>query len=105
MREQVRQRVFPDTVSEEALTTLLQAAKGVILNRLYPFDHAERCVVPSAYALLQCEIAVELWAKRGAEGQTSHTENGISRGWESAGVSSCLLRRITPMVGSVRTDA
>ena len=49
----------------------------------------------------QIQIAVELFSKRGAEGQTGHSENGISRSYESADVSPSLLKRITPLVGSV----
>ena len=40
-------------------------------------------------------------SKRGAEGETSHSENGVSRSYASAGVSEELLREITPKVGVV----
>ena len=94
----------PDVIDSGVLNALLKAAEAVILNRLYPFG-STATAVPDQYATLQCEIAVEMYAKRGAEGQTSHSENGISRGWESAGISSSLLRRIVPMVGSVKSNA
>lgn len=55
-------------------------------------------IVESKYSNTQIKIAIELYNKRGAEGQTSHTENGISRNYESADVSPSLLREITPMV-------
>lgn len=39
--------------------------------------------------------------KRGAEGQTSHTENGVTRQYESADVPSSMLKAITPYCGVI----
>ena len=55
--------------------------------------------VPTRYETKQVEIAVYLYNKRGAEGQTSHSENGINRTYESADVPESLMRGITPYVG------
>lgn len=97
-----KKMISPDTIEDDVVSTLLTTSQNVILNRMYPFGIPESIVnVPAQYETLQVEIAIELWNHRGAEGQTSHSENGISRGWESASVSSALLKRITPMVGSV----
>ena len=41
-----------------------------------------------------------MFAKRGAEGETAHSENGVSRTYASANVSEDLLKEITPK-GSV----
>lgn len=46
----------------------------------------------------QIKIAVELYNKRGAEGQISHSENGIDRVYERSDVSNALLRQIPPIV-------
>ena len=48
------------------------------------------------YDSVQLEIAVYMLNKRGAEGQTSHGENGISRTWGGADVPEELLASITP---------
>jgi hypothetical protein len=50
---------------------------------------------------IQMRIAVELFSKMGAEGQTEHAENGITRKWEAGDVSPSLLRTIVPVCGSV----
>lgn len=83
------------------LSTLLVLAAQKILDRAYPYD-PEVAEVPQRYAGKQLEIAVYLYNKRGAEGQTSHDENGIRRTYESADVPESLMRGITPFVGVIR---
>ena len=87
--------------SEEVLLAYLNIAGGKILNRAYPFGTAET-EVPKRYDFLHCEIAAYLLNKRGAEGQTGHSENGISRSYESADVPESMLSAVTPMVGVLR---
>ena len=43
-----------------------------------------------------------LTAQRGAEGQTGHSENGISRTWPE---KSALLKMVLPHCGSVTSNA
>ena len=86
--------------SEEVLLAYLDIAGRKILDRVFPYD-AEVTEVPTRYAFLQCEIATYLLNKRGAEGQTAHGENGISRTYESADVPASLLNAIVPMVGVI----
>lgn len=80
------------------LAELLDEAKSAILLRLYPFNDTVT-VIPARYETLQVEIAVYLFNKLGAEGQTEHSENGIDRTYESGGIPESLLSTITPMVG------
>ena len=54
------------------------------------------------YDTLQCEIAAYMLNKRGAEGQTSHSENGISRSYENADIPSSMLKVVTPHVGVIK---
>lgn len=93
--------ISPDTVSTELAVALIEQAEGIVLNRRYPFGAPEGATVPSTYEHIQLQIAVELYSKMGAEGQTAHGENGISRSYEAADVSPSLLRRIVPICGSV----
>lgn len=55
-------------------------------------------IVEPQYLNVQILMAIDLYNKRGAEGQTSHGENGISRSYESAGISPSLLAMVTPYV-------
>ena len=93
--------ISPDTASTELLQNLLWQAEGIVLNRRYPFGCPEGATVTSAYEHIQLQIAVELFAKMGAEGQTGHSENGVNRSYEAADVSPSLLKRIVPVAGSV----
>ena len=86
----------PDT--EEVLLAYLNIAGSKIINRAFPYD-SEVTEVPKRYEFLQCEIAAYLLNKRGAEGQTGHSENGISRSYESADVPESMLGAVTPCVG------
>ena len=93
--------ISPDTADNKILSQMITLAEGIVLNRRYPFGIPEGATVPTQYEHVQLQIAVELFSKMGAEGQTAHSENGISRTYESAGVSQALLKRIVPICGSV----
>ena len=84
--------------SDEVLTSYLNIAGRKIINRAYPYDDTVT-EVPRRYGYLQCDIATYLLNKRGAEGQTSHSENGVSRGYESADVPESMLREVIPHAG------
>ena len=90
------------TDSEDGLLlALLSLAEGKILERLYPYDHSKE-TLPTRYVGKQIEIAVYLYNKQGAEGQTVNSENGISRTYESADVPESMLRGIAPFVGGIK---
>ena len=82
--------------SDEVLLAYLLIAGRKIINRAYPYSNDDSLVVPTKYEMLQCEIAIYLLNKRGAEGETSHSENGISRSYESADVPESMLKEIVP---------
>ena len=86
--------------TEEVLLAYLNIAGSKIINRAYPYG-TDETEVPTRYDFLQCEIAAYLLNKRGAEGQTAHNENGISRSYASADVPESMLGAITPMVGVI----
>ena len=81
---------------DDVLLTYLTLAGYKIINRAYPFSD-EVDTVPKRYAYLQCEIAAYVLNKRGAEGETSHSENGVSRTYESADVPESLMNQIVPV--------
>lgn len=91
---------IPENNSDTELEELLESAKAVILSRRFPFGEQPE-EIEKKYYDLQLRIAVEMYNKRGVEGQTSHSENGVSRSYSSANVSEELLREITPKAGVV----
>lgn len=101
----LKSRIAPDTADDSLLLELLEQAGAIVLNRRFPFGYAEGTTVPAQYERIQLSIAVELYSKRGAEGETGHSENGISRTYEAGDVSPSLIKQIIPMCGSVMTNA
>lgn len=91
-----------DNPTDETLTVYLSLAEEAVLNRLYPFGCRENKNIPSKYDYKVCEIACYLFNKRGAEGQTAHGENGISRSYESASIPDSMLKDIVPFVGVIK---
>lgn len=86
--------------SDDVLISYLTIAGRKIINRAYPYDDTVS-EVPRRYGYLQCEIANYLLNKRGAEGQTSHSENGINRSYESADVPESMLSEVVPHCGVI----
>lgn len=86
---------------DELLLMYLTDAEKAILNRLYPLDDSVS-VVPERYTSRQVEIAAYLYNKRGAEGEVSHNENGISRTYENASIPESMLSDIIPYGSVVR---
>ena len=98
---QLLKAMVGESDNEEVLLAYLNIAGSKILNRAYPYG-TDETEVPSRYDFLHCEIAAYLLNKRGAEGQTSHSENGIYRLYESADVPESLLGAVTPCVGVIK---
>ena len=99
-RVMVEQPATSEGWSDNVLDAYLAIAGQKILNRAYPYDNTVKDV-PTRYGYLQCEIAAYLLNKRGAEGEVSHTENGISRTYENADVPDSMLKDVIPMCGVI----
>lgn len=84
---------------EELLNDCLDSAATIIQSRRYPFADEWPEDIEPRYVDLQIRIAQDLYNRIGAEGQTSHSENGISRQWGAEWVSSQLLAEIIPKAG------
>lgn len=100
-RTELATAILPDTDTDNVLDAMLLNAGALILNRMYPFGYDETKTVPPRYERIQIQLAVELYTRRGAEGQTGHSENGISRNWSE---ESALLKMIPRNCGSVETS-
>lgn len=80
------------------LNELLESAKNIILAKRYPCSDYPKNL-ENRYKDLQVRIAVDLYNKLGAEGELSHSENGVSRSYGAENVSTDLLKEIVPKVG------
>lgn len=90
-----------NTDSDEVLSAYLSLAGEKIIVKAFPYKD-DVTEVPVQYSYLQVEIAAYMLNKRGAEGQTSHVENGISRSYENADVPASMLKSIVPFCGVIR---
>jgi len=86
------QRQLGEDEEDSLLQDYLSKAERKILNKLYPYDDT-KVNIPRRYEELQIELAIALYNERGVEGQSKHTENGITRDWRG---ETEILAEITP---------
>lgn len=89
--------------SDTVLSTYLNLAGSKIIAKAYPYK-TDVTEVPTQYEFLQLEIAAYMLNKRGAEGQVTHSENGVQRQYESADVPATMLKSITPYCGLISSS-
>lgn len=90
-----------DETKDAVLLAYLSLAGRAVINRAFPFDQSQQ-TVPERYEMNQIQIAVYLLNKRGAEGETAHSENGISRSYESADIPESMMSGIIPFAGVLK---
>lgn len=100
LRTMVGQSENTENWTDEVLLAYLEIAGREIIRRVYPF-RGDAIEVPEKYNTLQCEIANYLLNKRGAEGETSHSENGISRSYENGSIPESMFKSVTPYCGVI----
>lgn len=102
MIDRLRERLTDNGVvpSDAILTDCIESAKHAILSRRFPCGDYPDDVEPR-YEDLQYRLAIEIYNRMGAEGELSHSENGISRSYDGSWASSQLLNEVTPYAGVV----
>lgn len=88
--------------NDDLLMDYILSAKYAINSRRFPYrewpvDDQGNTYVEERYRDLQMRIALDLYNKSGAEGELSHSENGIGRTYESSWISEQLLSEVTPL--------
>lgn len=85
---------------DEVIDIYLSSAVRAILNKRYPLSETEKMsgILPEQYENLAIDICVYLVNKSGGEGETAHSENGVSRHYENAYIPDSMLSAIVPMV-------
>lgn len=89
-----------DPTTDDVLSTYLTLAGQKIIAKAYPYRN-DITEVPAQYDTLQLEVAAYMLNKRGAEGQVTHTENGVQRQYENGDVPTTLLKTIVPHCGVI----
>lgn len=85
-------------LDEAVLMDCLESAKAAIMSRRFPYQEWPDEIEPQYMDLLY-RCALDLYNKSGAEGEVAHSENGVSRSYESSWISEQLLSEIVPMCG------
>lgn len=97
--EKLRLMLDPsDETSDAIANAYLKAAEKAVIQIVYPYGDGTE-VLPTKYEYEQIEIAVYFLNKRGAEGETSHSEGGVNRVFETSDIPNSLKCRITPKAG------
>ena len=102
MIDRLRARLTDNGVapSNAILEDCIENAKNAILSRRFPYGNWPY-EVEDRYKDLQYRLAIEIYNRLGAEGEVSHSENGISRTWNGSWASSQLLNEVVPFIKAV----
>ncbi len=87
---------IPEESNDELLFDILESAKNLILFKRYPFAKDTPLELENKYIELQLQIAIRMYNKIGAEGETAHSESGVNRSYGSSAEYEDLLARVIP---------
>ena len=84
------------SVGESTLESYLSLAESKIKQRCYPFGSDRP--IPERYQMLCIELASRYIHRRGIEGETSNTDNGITRRFDSPNDED-ILKEVMQVIG------
>lgn len=87
---------IPEESNDELLFDILESAKNLIQLKRYPYADEFPLELENKYIELQLQIAIRMYNKIGAEGETAHTESGVSRSYGNSEEYADLLSRVFP---------
>ena len=91
-----------DTTQDATLTVYLTLAEKEILSWLYSGKTPDGVEgVPVQYEPTQIMAVVNGFSQAGAEGQLSHSENGVSRSWKHEDMVAYIRSHVAAFVGVV----
>lgn len=93
---------FPEAEDAQIELELEMAADTI--NNIRGYTPTDEQPIEDKYLLLQVLLTVEALSKYGAEGEKSHSDNGVSRSYENGSpYSDTLLNRIIPLGTSFKS--
>lgn len=97
LQTKLENRGFDNIEDEDIADEIQRAIKQI--NRCRHFDPTEEYLVDPKYEDMIIPLALTAFAKIGAEGQTTHKENGIDRTYTSGGdYPADMLEEIIPLI-------
>ena len=90
-----------DDSKNSVFTVMLNNAKAIVLNTLYPFDKTITDIDETNFRLRNWQVrcAIELYEAIGKNGLQSCTENGLSVTYFQNLISPALYRELVPKAG------
>jgi hypothetical protein len=100
-RESIRTILDLDISEEARIGVYLTLAKAEIISWVFGYTDKDinACELPTQYDTLQINAVIAGYSINGAENQTSHNENGISRSFKHSDMSDYIRSNATPFVG------
>lgn len=94
-------KAMTDETDEDVISAFLSKVGEEIYLVADPYKTADKDDVLAEYGGVQIDAAAYYINKRGWDFQKAHSENGVSRTYESGGLPDSILRQITPKAGVV----
>lgn len=91
-----------DNSKDAVFNVMLNNAKAIALNTLYPFDKTITDIEEKNFRLRNWQVrcAIELYNAIGKNGLQSYTENGLSVTYFQNLISPVLYRELVPKAGA-----
>ena len=89
---------------ENVLKNLLEDAKNIALEEIYPFQDFSQIKLPNKYLNWQLRACVELYNLADKNGIISYSENGLSWTKDTGSLSKSLMGALTRKVGVPRSE-
>ena len=86
-----------DTSEDYLISVYLTAASREIIAWRYSYGNTEVTEIPNEYEMTQVFAVVAGYSIGGAEGQTSHSENGINRTFQYADMVNYIRAHVIPI--------
>lgn len=87
-----------DTSEDERIKVYLTASEKEILGWRYSYSTSVPDVIPVEYEMTQIHAVIAGYSIAGAEGQVSHSENGISRIFKYEDMIAYIRTHVIPFV-------
>ena len=90
-----------DSISGEKIEAYLTLAEKALLSHRYAHSSNKPTAVPEEYEYVQIQAVINGLGISGAEGQTAHSENGISRTFKYSDMIDYIHRNVPAFVGVI----
>lgn len=87
-----------EEIEDERISVYLSVAEREILAWRYSYANEKPTVVPPEYEMTQIHAVIAGYSISGAENQTAHSENGISRSFKYEDMLAYIRSHVVPIV-------